>query len=339
MLAATDLSWLHAGDSVLIKVASNSKFAPPAVTSPAVLSGVIQVLREAGAGDIAVGDMSGAFYVRHLADQTIGSTRDNMRENGLLAAAEAAGVRAVGFEETPFDQAYISGIPPGSHHWSDDLQVAAVLDQVDHVVNLPRLGKHLVAGASLGLKNAIGWISDHSRMVLHRDAATFHEKVAEVNAIPQLVDKMRLTLTLVDHVLTTEGPDSGYILPLEEPLIIASEDVVSHDQIALLTLLWARQLTPRSALDADRYLSQGDELNWWFVRVTWGAEAAAAYQSLPVFADLASAEAATHINLAYDILHGGRPDRIEVSPGGLALPDALTAVLTRNPDLRIVLSS
>ncbi|MCA9904781.1 MAG: DUF362 domain-containing protein [Anaerolineae bacterium] len=335
MLAATDLSWLRQGDSVFVKVSSNSNYGPPSVTSPEVLSGVVGLLKEAGAGDVYVGDMSGALFVRHLATGTTGSTRDNMRANGLLDAAQATGALIHCFEEVPFAQAYVPGIPAGDHHWGDDLQVAEILDRVDHIVNLPRLGKHVLAGASLGLKNGVGWISDYSRMVLHRDAATFHQKIAEINAIPQIADKTRLTLTLVDRALTTYGPDSGYHLALAQPLIVAADDVVSHDQIALLTLLWGRQQTPRDVLAEDPYPAQSNGLNWWFVRVTWGEAAADAYETLPVYDDLAATDTPTQINYAYDFLHGGRPDQLEIVPGGLGLPETLTALLGRYPALRI----
>ncbi|MCB9454026.1 MAG: DUF362 domain-containing protein [Anaerolineaceae bacterium] len=335
LLASTDLSWLHAGDSVFIKVASNSNLGPPAVTSPAVLTGVIKTLQEAGAGTVYVGDMSGALFVRHLATETIGSTRDNMRENGLLAAAEDAGAVIHCFEEVPFEQAYIPGIPAGEHHWGTDLTVAAILDEVDHIINLPRLGKHVLAGASLGLKNAVGWISDYSRMALHRDGDLFQQRIAEINAIPQIAEKQRLTLTLVDRALTTYGPDSGYALALDQPLVIASEDVVSHDQVALLTLLWGRQQTPLDALKSDPYPDESDGLNWWFVRVTWGSDAAAAYQPLSTFTDITGVDVPTHINYAYDILYGGRPDQIIVTPGGLPWPDNLAITLTSEPALGI----
>jgi hypothetical protein len=209
---------------------------------------------------------------------------------------------------------------------------------VDHIVNLPRLGKHVLAGASLGLKNAVGWVSDHGRMVLHRDAATFQEKIAEINAIPQLVNKTRLTLTLADRILTTYGPDTGYHLPQAHPLIVASDDVVSHDQVALLVLLWARRQTPAAALNEDPYPAQSDGLNWWFVRVTWDDEIAG-YQTLPTFENPAAADALTHINYAFDLLQGGRPDTLEVIPGGIGLDASLVALLTADPALQIALRS
>ncbi|MCA9887183.1 MAG: DUF362 domain-containing protein [Anaerolineae bacterium] len=338
MLNATDLSWLKPGDSVFVKLASNSNLPAPSVTSPDVVEGVVRVLKDAGAGTVYVGDMSGAQFVQHLADETIGSTRENMRQNGLLAAAEAAGAEIHCFEEVPFAEAYVPGIPQIEHHWGDELQVAEILDRVDHIVNLPRLGKHVLAGATLGMKNAVGWISDHSRMVLHRDGATFQEKIVELNTIPQLADKMRLTLTLVDQALTTYGPDSGYHLPLTQPMILASEDVVSHDQVALLSLLWARTKTPQSALATDPYPAESNGLNWWFVRVYWGEEAAAGYQTLQAYDSLLTPDVPIHINLAWDSLRGGRPEAIEVISSGLPVDESLATSLIDNTNFGIQLS-
>ena len=333
--ASDDFSWLNEGDSVFVKVASNSNLTSPSVTSPDAVSSVVQFLLEAGAGTVYVGDMSGAQFVRHLSDETIGSTRDNMRVNGLLQAAESAGATIHCFEERPFEEAYIPGIPSVEHHWGDELHVAEILDRVDHIINLPRLGKHVLAGTTLGLKNAVGWISDASRGALHRDGHIFQEKIAEINAIPQLMDKQRLTLTLVDKILTTYGPDAGYHLPLEHPIVIASNDIVSHDQIALLTLLWARQNTPYSALQEDPYPEQTNGLNAWFVRVYWGESYYQHYQTLPTFDDLSAPENPTHINYAYDILRGGRPDIIEVDTGDYPLDSTLQMMLLLNPDLHI----
>ncbi len=184
---------------------------------------------------------------------------------------------------------------------------------------------------SAGSAITAGWCCTATR-------ATFQEKIAELNTIPQLANKTRLTLTLADRILTTYGPDTGYHLPLAHPLIVASDDVVSHDQIALLVLLWARQQTPAAALSEDPYPAQSDGLNWWFVRVTWDDEIAG-YQTLPTFDHPAAADALTHINYAFDLMHGGRPDLLQVIPGSIPLEDSLVSLLTADPDLRIVLSA
>jgi hypothetical protein len=145
-------------------------------------------------------------------------------------------------------------------------------------------------------------------------------------------------LTLVDQALTTYGPDSGYHLPLSQPLILAANDVVSHDQVALLTLLWARTQTPAAALAEDPYPAESNGLNWWFVRVYWGEEAAAQYETLPTFEALPDVATPTYINLAWDRLRAGRPTAIEVVPSGIALDDSLTSMLTAWPDLGIAVA-
>jgi hypothetical protein len=148
---------------------------------------------------------------------------------------------------------------------------------------------------------------------------------------------MRLTLTLADQALTTYGPDAGYHYPLSHPLIIASDDVVSHDQTALLALLWTRLQTPQDMLAQDPYPAQSNALNWWFVRVTWDNEIAG-YQNLPTVDDLAAADALTHINHAFELLRGGRPEQIKIVTGGLPPEESLLSLLTDAPELHIAVS-
>ena len=97
--------------------------------------------------------------------------------------------------------------------------------------------------------------------------------------------------------------------------------------------------TPPSYREADPYPAQADAFNEYFVRTTWGAEAAAAYQPLSAFNNLAEPDALTHINYAYELLHGGRPDQIEIVPGGQQLDWVLADMLIADPELNIVVKS
>jgi len=55
---AGGFDFLKPGDSVLIKVALNSPNPFPATTSPGMVSKIISLLKERGAGDVFVGDKS-----------------------------------------------------------------------------------------------------------------------------------------------------------------------------------------------------------------------------------------------------------------------------------------
>jgi len=59
------------------------------------------------------------------------------------------------------------------------------------------------------VKNAVGWLRDDSRLLLHQKGARFYERLAEINHFRPLRDKLRFTLTLADRALLKIGPDFG----------------------------------------------------------------------------------------------------------------------------------
>ena len=77
-----------------------------------------------------------------------------------------------------------------------------ILKQVDHIILLPRVSRHALAGSTLGLKAAVGWLRDDSRLELHRDARSFLEKIVEINDTTTLRRKLRLVLTVATNFPT-----------------------------------------------------------------------------------------------------------------------------------------
>ena len=69
-----------------------------------------------------------------LAEMGHAVSGSDLREHPVLERVRAAGATVHCFEEVPFAQAYVPGVPPAAHHWGGDLQVAEILDRVDHVV-------------------------------------------------------------------------------------------------------------------------------------------------------------------------------------------------------------
>jgi uncharacterized protein (DUF362 family) len=249
VLATTDLSWLGRGDSVLIKPVCNSGNVYPATTDPLALQAMIALLRAHGAGRVIVADMSGVQFVRFSKDHLSGSTRVLMTNNGMHQAAEAAGAEVVAFEEAGWDGFY-DEVPRSGDNWRQPLLLPKILKEVDHVILMPRCSRHLLAGSTLGLKAAVGWWRHDSRLEYHHDARTFAEKTAESNTTPTLLEKQRLVVSSATKVLTTFGPDEGYIEEPETGLIIASESVVAHDMVSLAWLLEQRRATPDDKKDS-----------------------------------------------------------------------------------------
>ena len=97
------LDFLKPGDSVLLKLALNSPNSFPATTSPTMVTEVIKLLKERGAGDIWVGDKSPVWR----------DTMDCMEKTGLYQAAVDAGAETVEFKDD--DMVHVQ--PGHALHW------------------------------------------------------------------------------------------------------------------------------------------------------------------------------------------------------------------------------
>lgn len=246
--AATDFSWLSRGDTVLLKPACNSGNPYPATTDPVALRAMIGLLKERGAGRVIVADMSGVQFLRFSKDELRGSTRALMESAGMARAVLDAGAGIHAFEEAGWD-GFFEATPRAGDSWQGPLMLPAVLREVDHVILMPRCSRHLLAGSTLALKSAVGWWRHDSRLEYHRDAASFSEKTADASSVAEIRDKQRLVLTSATRVLTTFGPDEGYVLEPDHGLVFASEDPVSHDVLSAAWLLEGRRATPAEHKD------------------------------------------------------------------------------------------
>jgi uncharacterized protein (DUF362 family) len=247
-LSASDFSWLSRGDTVLIKPVCNSGNGYPATTDPVALRAMIGLLRERGAGRVLVADMSGVQFLRFSPDSLSGSTRALMTGNGLARSIEAAGGELHAFEEHGWDS-FFDDRPLALGHWSGPLLMPNVLKQVDHVVLMPRCARHLLAGSTLGMKAVVGWWRHDTRLEYHHDAATLAQKTADANTAPSLTTKLRLVLTSATKVLSTFGPDKGYVAAPPTGLVIASTSLLAHDMTSLAWLLENRAATPMQERD------------------------------------------------------------------------------------------
>jgi uncharacterized protein (DUF362 family) len=246
--AVSDFRWLSRGDRVLIKPVCNSPNPYPATTDPIALHAMIRLLRERGAGQITVADMSGVQFVRFSPERQRGSSRKLMTSSGMASAIDEADARLHAFEESGWD-AFHPEEPTGGSRWSTPVMMPDVLNETDHVVLMPRCARHILAGSTLGLKSAVGWWRHDSRLLYHREGASLPEKTAEANRVPSLLAKQRLVLTSATKVMTTFGPDTGHVVTPDTGLIIASASVVAHDMVSLAWLHENRRVTPSNRRD------------------------------------------------------------------------------------------
>ena len=318
----TDLSWLEKGDSVFLKLACNSDEPHPAVTYPAAVVAMVELLRARGAGIIYVGDQAGVEHVRLTRKGRVSATEQVMERNGLLAAVKSAKATLHCFDDQGWDGYY----PPAldfANHWEQPPQLAKILQRVDHVVYLPRLGSHALAGYTCGIKIAVGWLRDDSRRLLHQRGDSFFEKIAEINRLPPLRNKLRLTLTLGSHALLNIGPDIGSAYSFDGHLLIASTSLSAHDAVAAALLPWLDR-NDQSIFDLYRpYPDDVDHWNRGFVKDMWGPRAMKDYRAIEAYAlghHLALDPCVSHLA----VLEGKRPAHTAVQLlGDQALPGGM----------------
>ncbi|MEX1349743.1 MAG: DUF362 domain-containing protein [Desulfobacterales bacterium] len=243
--AATDFSWLSRGDRVLIKIALNSGKRYPATTDPWSVHCMVNLLKEKGSGKILVGDQSSFGTVQWTKDRKEGSSRQLAKTAGILKVIEDSGTEPCFFEEYGWD-AYLPAVPDGKNHWKNPIMVPATLDQVDHIIYLPRVSSHILAGNTLGFKLSVGFLRSDSRGEFHRGGKQFYAMYEEINHVPQIASKLRLVVSSGRSVLTLVGPNDG---PTAEPdygLVLASNDLLAHEMLAYAWLQWNRQFETSS---------------------------------------------------------------------------------------------
>ena len=243
-----DWSWLSPGDSVFIKLACNSGNPHPAVTSPNTVRAVVGELFDRGADRILVGDQGGMEDVSTNGNGSRrGSTRELTERNGLHQAIVGSGAEPYYFDDQAYEEGFVqANMDLDGHHWSQPPHLARIITEVDHVIYLPRLSSHVMAGYTLGHKIAVGWLRTDSRSAMHLDFLNLHNRYVELNYHPLLRDRLRLTITLAEKVLLDLGPNEGTIADLDSWVVIASSHLANHDAVGVAVLAYVDGVMPEA---------------------------------------------------------------------------------------------
>lgn len=243
-----DFSWLSKGDSVFVKLSVNSGNLHPAVTSPEAVRGMVAELYKRGAGKVIVGDQAGVEHVRHVSSgKRFSSTSKLLVQNGLQKAINDAGAQAHLFDDQDYHKGWFPAKPPPGSAWKA-IFLPNIIKQVDHIVYLPRLSSHAIAGNTIGHKIAVGWLRDDGRNIFHINGPNFYEMYTDVSYVKEIKDRLRLTLTLGEKVLLDFGPDLGTVYAADPRIVIASRRLVHHDALALGALVHMDSVVPCKSL-------------------------------------------------------------------------------------------
>jgi uncharacterized protein (DUF362 family) len=194
------------GDRVLLKPNLNDE---EVWTSPGLVAALIELLRDQGAGAIAIGE------------STFGDARMTaalFRKTGFADLAARYGVELHNFNASrPVEMTVARPLAAAT------VRVACELLEADRLINLPNMKVHYATGITLALKNLKG-------LLVGDEKRRFHE-IGLAKAIVDLNNTVRADLQIADCIRCMErmGPRGGD--PVQLGALIAGESAAEVDWV------------------------------------------------------------------------------------------------------------
>ena len=170
------LGMIKPGQSVYLRVNSNSGDVYPYSTSPDTILAIGGMLKDIGVTDIRIGDRS--FF-----GDT--GTAANLVANGITGAAKKLGVKATVFDENDAAVDWLA-LPAGStKDWKGTIRIPVDVTSADHHIILSCVKTHFIAQVTMSLKIALGLVHAEDRArdgnLKNHNTAILFNQVAQIN--------------------------------------------------------------------------------------------------------------------------------------------------------------
>ena len=214
------------GDQVLIKPNLVAPF-PHAVTDLELLASVVEQVRDCG-GKPVIGESSGFEF----------DTETTFRILGINELAQRLDVKLINFDKEEFVSLELAGL---KRH---KVKIPKVVLEVDKFINMPKLKRHSLTKATIGIKNLFGLLDLDSRRRIHAFGLERGICALGQTIIPDLV--------IVDGSVVTTRAVYGEQTRLN--LLAASKRITSMDVFCCryLGLTWEDVKHIRFSVDKDR---------------------------------------------------------------------------------------
>lgn len=179
-----------------------------------VLVGLTELFLEAGAKKVITGDGCG-----HWVDGEW-----QFKQTGVKDAVEKAGGEVCYFDKADYVLRKVPGGVILREQW-----VPKICLDVDVIVNVPKVKPTRLGTFTLGYKNMFGCVPVDERIPWHRIPEMFY----------LLVDLFKLltpTLTVMDGLVSQEGPGPRYGIPVEWGVVIMGKDPVAVEAVTMLAV-------------------------------------------------------------------------------------------------------
>jgi uncharacterized protein (DUF362 family) len=225
------LTFIEAGQTVVLKPNFTGPLLPPDTTGPDVIDAMIRGCLDAGAGEVIVAERT--FGPLNTLDVVTYPLYDNLSRS-MLDVIEDAGGSFLPLDDEPWVEVH----PDDADDYAEPLLVPALLDQADHIINVPAMKTHDIAVFTMAMKNLFGWVHPDTRNnQVHghpdndddpdRPLRMFAQMNLAFDPILQVMDAMTIR--------TTGGPTPPGDTA-ETSLVILGKDRVAVDAVGLALL-------------------------------------------------------------------------------------------------------
>ncbi len=207
-------AFIRPGSRVLVKPNLLMAVVPEkaVTTHPEVVRGVIKILKEINCS-IKVGDSPSAW------GKQIENVGQVYSVTGIKKVCEEEGVSLVEFDK---------------RRWIEKFPLAAILDECDHVVNVPKFKTHGLTILTGAIKNLFGFIPGTFKTELHKK---FFDRDDFCRMLVDILQQVLPELSIVDGVTAMEGDGpapAGKVR--EQNLLVAGADPVAVDSVLAMIM-------------------------------------------------------------------------------------------------------
>jgi uncharacterized protein (DUF362 family) len=229
------LGMIKKGQSVYLRVNSNSGDPYPYSTAPETIAVIGGMLRDMGITDLRIGDRS--FW----GDS---NTAANLRRNGIAQAAQALGTEAKVYDDNVDWLTLPADMLP---NWTGTVRLPKDVTDADHMIILSCVKTHFIAQFTMSLKISLGLVhaSDRSRAgnLRTHDERVLHKQSAQVNKAftPSLVVQDGYSAVISGGPTVNDRPPGAPAsfskgITGEPKVFIVSTDRIAADAVGVAVL-------------------------------------------------------------------------------------------------------
>jgi uncharacterized protein (DUF362 family)/NAD-dependent dihydropyrimidine dehydrogenase PreA subunit len=206
-------------------------------THPVVVEAMVRFLQSKGA-TVFVGDSPAVHLPKFKAEKS-----------GIAKVCETTGAKWVDFTLNPVEKKLRKG----------KIKFAAIVNEVDLIISLPKLKNHELVYFTGAIKNTLGLIPGFSKAkqhALHQNRTGFGEFLVDLN------ECVTPDYFFMDGILGMEGPGPGRGFPVKTGVLIGSTNPLALDMIASQIAGYDPMIIPtsRTAFFRKNWLKSEDEI-------------------------------------------------------------------------------